>query len=473
MIKLSSFQTKLILGMGLIEAFIFTLLVLSSLKFLLDSNKEALQSRAFSTVQILSVTLKESLISSDLARIDSISEELITHSQIEFIRIYDEQERLIVDKNAYKPMIEKTKTSYFWDFYSMNDVLQVENQVDDAGQHFGRIELGFSDNTIDLLLMNAQKKLVFIACGALILFMLLSYFLGIYLSFYFTQFRKAHKKIFKGEIGYQLPVKGGSELSQAVREFNKMSLHLELVYNQLNNELQHLLAALNNTMDGIIMINAEGIIRTVNPAAEKIFGFTQQALEGHSFLMLMSENYQVQWRAFMPLAEKNMHLQVIKGLRQNGDSFSMEISIGCVKTAEKVMFNCIVRDISSRVAMESMAQLSRKVFENTSEAIILTDAQSRIIDVNPAYERVMGYSRAEVLGADPKITHSKQHSVKFYQTMWQSIDKKGHWEGEILDRRKDGKVFPTWLTINSIKDAQGNITHYVGLFKDISQHRMI
>jgi diguanylate cyclase (GGDEF)-like protein/PAS domain S-box-containing protein len=120
--------------------------------------------------------------------------------------------------------------------------------------------------------------------------------------------------------------------------------------------------------------------------------------------------------------------------------------------------------------LESTATMSlaAKVIDNTTEAVMVTDANNIIQNVNQAFCRITGFSREEVEGKTPGMLNSGHHDKEFYQRMWQDLSTHGRWQGEIWNRRKDGRIYPEWLSINAIRDAQGNISNYVGVFSDIS-----
>ena len=113
-------------------------------------------------------------------------------------------------------------------------------------------------------------------------------------------------------------------------------------------------------------------------------------------------------------------------------------------------------------------RLTAKVIENTLECIIITDAQCNIIDVNPAFTRVTGFSREDVLGKNPRFLKSGRHDQAFYAAMWKTIHDTGNWSGELWNRNKAGAIFPELRSISAITDGQGKVTHYVGLSSDIS-----
>ncbi len=468
-----SFRSKTIIGIALIEVIILMILIFNSLNFLRDSNRDALKEMANSTVRIMVAIMKDPLISSNLATLDSFALELIAHSKIRFIKIYDVDNRLLIEKSQLVSTAPTLKKQNSWlDFYIPEDTFLVESQIAEMGQQFGRVVLGVSDEEIDLLLMQAQNKFIALAISELMLSALFSYILGWYLTGYLKKLNRASKHLAAGDMGYQVDINGLDELAQTALAFNQMSSHLQSTYQQLEIKEQRMSSILNHIVDGVMTIDQYGLIISLNPAAEKLFGFTEQELQGKPVTLLIREQYHEQWLGNLQgTLSKNTLTQTIEGRNKKGFSFSMEFSIGCMIIDQGICFSCIVRDISERINAEKSMLMKCKVFENTSEAIIVTDANSRIIDVNSAYERVMGYSLEEVMGADPKITHSKRHDVSFYQTMCKSLDNEGCWEGEIWGRRKNGEIFPSWLTINSIMDINNVVTNYVAIFKDITQQK--
>ncbi|MCW5600794.1 EAL domain-containing protein [Nitrosomonas sp.] len=109
------------------------------------------------------------------------------------------------------------------------------------------------------------------------------------------------------------------------------------------------------------------------------------------------------------------------------------------------------------------------VFESTRDGVVITDLEPRIVAVNRAYMEITGYRKSEVIGKNPKLIKSGRHDQAFYQSMWNNLIQAGYWRGEIWNRRKNGEIYPQWLTISTVHDESGKPRNYVGVFTDISQ----
>ncbi|WP_375055188.1 putative bifunctional diguanylate cyclase/phosphodiesterase [Zobellella sp. DQSA1] len=130
---------------------------------------------------------------------------------------------------------------------------------------------------------------------------------------------------------------------------------------------------------------------------------------------------------------------------------------------------CIGHDISEQKKAETQLQLAARVFECSYEGILITDADNRIIRVNPAVTLITGYSTEELLGQSPALLASGRHSADFFEAMWHSLHTEDHWRGEIWNRRKNGEIYPQLLAISALRNRDGQISHYVAVFSDISQ----
>jgi diguanylate cyclase (GGDEF)-like protein/PAS domain S-box-containing protein len=113
-----------------------------------------------------------------------------------------------------------------------------------------------------------------------------------------------------------------------------------------------------------------------------------------------------------------------------------------------------------------------RLSQNMPESVLVTNAKGNIEFVNPAFTKVTGYLPEEVIGQNPRILKSGRQDPHFYQTMWEAIAKDNHWQGEIWNRRKNGEVYPEWLSISAVRNEKNEIINYVGLFTDITLQKI-
>lgn len=129
------------------------------------------------------------------------------------------------------------------------------------------------------------------------------------------------------------------------------------------------------------------------------------------------------------------------------------------------------RDNTDRRRASEELRLAAQVFQNSGEAIMITDHDNRIVSVNRAFTEMTGYARADVLGRSPAMLASDRHDREFYECLWRALMENGHWRGEIWNRRSNGEIYPNWLGISTLRDAHGRVSHYVAIFADISERK--
>lgn len=126
--------------------------------------------------------------------------------------------------------------------------------------------------------------------------------------------------------------------------------------------------------------------------------------------------------------------------------------------------------IEEREQARAEAQVAAAAFQ-THLGILITDARGRILKANDTFTRISGYSEAEVMGKNPRMFSSGLHNTAFYRRLWEQVLKTGKWEGEIWNQRKNGELFPEWLTISAVYGADGVLTNYVATMSDISERK--
>ncbi|OHC63140.1 MAG: hypothetical protein A2045_00890 [Rhodocyclales bacterium GWA2_65_20] len=124
-----------------------------------------------------------------------------------------------------------------------------------------------------------------------------------------------------------------------------------------------------------------------------------------------------------------------------------------------------------RKRTDNELQIAASVHQAISEAITVTDAENRIIAINPAFTQVTGYAEHEAVGQQASLLKSGRHDLPFYQEMWQALEATGRWQGEIWNRRKSGEIYPEWLSINTIFDSSGKVLRRIAMFSDITEKK--
>lgn len=131
----------------------------------------------------------------------------------------------------------------------------------------------------------------------------------------------------------------------------------------------------------------------------------------------------------------------------------------------------VVREITQRKKQDTQLRLWAKVFEGSNEAIMITDNNLNIISVNRAYETIMGFSEAEVLGVDTKAVGAKLHTHSFFRNLVSILNEQGYWQGELSNQRKNGEIFPSWYSISLVPNAEGEPENYIAIFNDITEYK--
>jgi diguanylate cyclase (GGDEF)-like protein/PAS domain S-box-containing protein len=157
-------------------------------------------------------------------------------------------------------------------------------------------------------------------------------------------------------------------------------------------------------------------------------------------------------------------------ISRTGKIIYSNLVVRCLRKANgKVDYAmAMVEDITERKQNENKLRLAASVFTHAREAIMITEPDGTIIDVNEAFSEITGYSRNEVIGHNPRILSSGHHDDEFYATLWRDLTEHSYWNGEIWNRRKTGEIYAELQSISAVRDAHGNLQHYVSLFSDIT-----
>jgi PAS domain S-box-containing protein len=270
-----------------------------------------------------------------------------------------------------------------------------------------------------------------------------------------------------------------ARLEQAER--HAVSLSME----QVKEGLARHKAVLEEASDGIVTIDEQGLIETINPAAERIFGYSLNELRGRNVALLMPREHAVKHDQYIARYLKTGQSRIIGigrelvGRRKHGEEFPMELSISEVKLADRRLFTGIVRDITERKNAEealrhseAQARQLSMVAARTDNAVIITDRKGRIEWVNNGFSRISGYAFDEVKGRTPgSVLQGPESDPEIVHRMSTAIDSHRGFREEILNYNKDGK--PYWILIEAqpIYDTHGEVVQFMAIERDITEEK--
>jgi diguanylate cyclase (GGDEF)-like protein/PAS domain S-box-containing protein len=227
---------------------------------------------------------------------------------------------------------------------------------------------------------------------------------------------------------------------------------------------------LETTRDGFWLYDLNGYLLEVNQAYANMTGYTREELIGKNISQISAHS--ITPELVLARIEKAIDhgLSYFETQHRHKDGHFMDFDVSIAYIPEAKCLFSFMRDISHRKEAEKTTRIAATAFE-THEAIMITDANANIIRVNQAFEDITGYSAEDVLGKNPRMLSSGHQGRDFYADMWHQLLTKGAWTGEILDRRKNGQLYPKWLTITAVKDSEAKTSEYVAIFSDITARK--
>lgn len=229
---------------------------------------------------------------------------------------------------------------------------------------------------------------------------------------------------------------------------------------------------------GYISVDKYGIIREVNQRWLNMLQMTIDECMGKPLVDFICEPdrsvFLGRFRAFFKVPEGKSMEVCLK--REDGSVFYARLEGRLAepthdlraKVKDKVYMLLTISDITARREAEANLRLADKIIHTAQEAILVTDPQGTVLNVNPSFEKATGYAKDEIIGKNPRILQSGRQSRSFYEAMWEKLADTGNWQGIVWNRRKSGEEYAEKLTINAIYGERREITHYVGVFTDIT-----
>jgi diguanylate cyclase (GGDEF)-like protein/PAS domain S-box-containing protein len=251
---------------------------------------------------------------------------------------------------------------------------------------------------------------------------------------------------------------------------NSQQKKAEKALRQNEKDQRAILAAIPDLM---FVLDAEGRYINIWANDPQKLAASEELLLGHTVSEILDVNSSEQVMAALQEADETGHSsgQVINLITLEGNLW-FELSTS-LKDRDSLphQFIMLARDITKRKHNEERLKLAASVFTHAREGIFITDIEGKILEVNNAFTQITGYSRAEVLGENPRILKSGRQDPEFYKNMWRRLNEKGFWTGEIWNQHKNGELFAEQLTITSVLNVDDKKQHYVALFTDITEQK--
>ncbi len=279
-----------------------------------------------------------------------------------------------------------------------------------------------------------------------------------------------------GAQDYLVKGHGGGD---AVRRAVRYAIERARIVGEMRRSEIRFRAVFDNAGVGVLLTDADGRFIEVNPAFAAMLGVSRQEVLGQTIGdHTHPEDLERSTEAIKELLagrRDSFGLQK-RYLAKDGRTLWARLTVTAVRDEDtgQLRFGvAVVEDITARRKLEEYMRLAATVFENTTEALFITDGAQRIVHTNRAFTDITGFSQDEVLGRTPNILASGQHDADFYVRMWQDLEHAGRWEGEIWNRRKSGETYVGWQSIVAVRDEAGVITNYVSVLSDITSRKEI
>jgi len=231
-------------------------------------------------------------------------------------------------------------------------------------------------------------------------------------------------------------------------------------------------SALGAITQGVLIADARGLTTYVNAGCTVISGYSETEMAGRSASFLQGP--QTDPAVLHALrdaicASRPFHGELLN-YRKDGTPFWNELSVTPVfdDRGATTQFVGVMADVSARREASAQLLLAAKVFEQSGEAFYIAEPGRNIVKINHAFTAISGYGEAEVLGQTPAIFRSDRHDAEFDDAIWAEAATCGRWQGEVWSRRKDGTVYPQWLSMSRVADGAGRVTHFIASFSDIT-----
>ncbi|MCX7173596.1 MAG: EAL domain-containing protein [Proteobacteria bacterium] len=250
--------------------------------------------------------------------------------------------------------------------------------------------------------------------------------------------------------------------------------HLGLGEAALIDVNQRLETTIQSSPLAIYTRDLKGLVTSWNPAAERMFGWRADEIIGQRLLSVPAgKAKETETLRRRVLDGESIVLAEVRRQRRDGTSIDISSTLSPLRDSAGKIYGyvAIAADISERKKADESLRLAASVYEVSSEAMMVTGADNRIIAINPAFTRMTGYSLDEVAGRYSDFLRAYPEDQAFFKTMWGELKSTGTWSGEMSGRRKNGEIYPTFITINVVRNEDGSVSRWVAMISDITKKK--
>ena len=293
------------------------------------------------------------------------------------------------------------------------------------------------------------------------------------------------RQLAKGNYGERIHLGHNDEIGQLAQALNYSAQQIDGLMQAIElerKELQRTSAMFQgvarNAVTGVFVIDADMRFRYVNAKMAQMFGYKPEEMSNALSVqaLLVAPDGEHWWQQVAghtqqrseDLATSHYETQV---RHRDGSSLDIEVFASRMVLDGEPAVIGIVLNVTERKKAESSLRRAALVYANTSEAVVVTDPDGIILDINPAFTAITGYTGEEALGRAMNLLASGQHDPDFYDAMWRSLHETGKWTGDIRNRRKDGSEYVERLTIDTSYNEDGTVNCHIGLFSDVTAER--
>ncbi|OAN43019.1 hypothetical protein A6A04_10000 [Paramagnetospirillum marisnigri] len=457
-----SFRTKTILGIALLQALLLALLLGSTVEVMWRSGGVELDRRADMAARLIGAAAADAMISQDYATLAAMVGEAARSSGVTLLRLLDENGRLLAEGGSV----------------SAAEVVEKRLPVFVGGHGFGQVHVGLDTRELNRAVKEAGGRLLAIGLGGMALTGLFSWILGTYLTTGLERLRVVGNLLASGDLDARVAVDGRDELAETGLAFNAMATRIQELVGKLSEE--------------------EATLRAFSEASSDWYWETDRIhriswLSG-SFPMVVRADAsefigRVGWGD--GLTDRPRDLTAIHSFLENITAHrrfrDFRLWIGQGKTAQWISLSGAPRydesgsfigyrgsgtNITSQSDAAMQLRLFSRIVEQSPVSVVVTDPKGTIQHVNQRFTQVTGFAASEVIGHTPSLVSSGETPKSTYAELWRTISDGRVWQGELLNRRKNGELYWEEAAIFPILDDMGEIAHFVGIKEDISGRKI-